>query len=112
MNIEGYTPPGAAKIPHEIGHVIAQTKRKYSHDKLESAIYAHLALALTQPFRDGNKRMSVFFTDIFLHFNGIELNVGWRKMYELAKFIVEKKESGENPEKLQYLIENIISQNV
>ncbi len=67
MNIEGYTPPGAAKIPHEIGHVIAQTKRKYSHDKLESAIYAHLALALTQPFRDGNKRTARLIQDRLLY---------------------------------------------
>ena len=67
LNIKGFTPVGADKVPGEVNKVLARTKEKYGSDKLESAIYAHLALAMTQPFRDGNKRTARLIQDRILH---------------------------------------------
>ena len=67
LNIPGFTPIDADKIQGEINHIIAQVRGKYGKDKLESAIYAHLALAMTQPFRDGNKRTARLIQDRILH---------------------------------------------
>jgi hypothetical protein len=38
--------------------------------------------------------------------------MGWQEMYELAKFVVEKKENGESPERLQIFLEYMINKNV
>lgn len=71
LNIEGFMPINADKIPDEINRIIVQIKKKYSTGKLElaleSAIYAHLALTLTQPFRDGNKRTARLIQDRILY---------------------------------------------
>ncbi len=66
LNIYGFTPIGWQKIPDEVRRVLGRIRDKYFNDKLESAIYAHLALALTQPFMDGNKRTARLIQDRIL----------------------------------------------
>jgi death-on-curing family protein len=76
----------------------------------KSAAAYFVKISTQHPFRDGNKRMAIFFTDAFLKHHDVVLNVGWESMYELAKFVVDEKESGQNPERLQALVEKILLQ--
>lgn len=80
-------------------------------DISSSAAAYFVKISTQHPFRDGNKRMSVFLTDIFLFLNNIDLTLEWKAMYELAKFIVNKKEAGESSEKLEYFVEKVLSEN-
>ena len=72
LNFRGFTPVGWEKVPGEIENVLASTKSLYrAGNRLESAIYSHLALALTQPFNDGNKRTSRLIQDRILYDAGL-----------------------------------------
>ncbi len=56
--------------------------------------------------------MSVFFTDTFLYLNNLDLRLTWQEAYELAKYVVTKKEEGMNAEILQLLVERVLMENV
>lgn len=56
--------------------------------------------------------MYVYFTDIFLSMNDVSLKIDWREMYELAKLVVDKKEKGESPDRLQFFTEYIFDKNL
>jgi len=71
LNISGFTPIGWEKVPREVDKVLSTVKERYAEDKIESAIYAHLALGLTQPFGEGNKRTARLIQDRILHVSGM-----------------------------------------
>ncbi|MBU0466169.1 MAG: Fic family protein [Nanoarchaeota archaeon] len=51
-----FRPPKPQEIPQRIEDLLRAVKEEYFNDPLDASIYTHLALALTQPFEEGNKR--------------------------------------------------------
>jgi death-on-curing family protein len=105
------------RYPGKLEGILGSVSQTFSEVDLFPTIGASAAayfvkISTQHPFRDGNKRMSVYFTDIFLQLNGIELKISWQEMYELAKFIVEKKENGETPQLLELFTLHVFSNNV
>ena len=66
LNFPDYTPPSWENVPGLTREAIQKVKQDYVDNPLESAIYAHLALALIQPFREGNKRTARLIQDRLL----------------------------------------------
>lgn len=73
----------------------------------QSAAAYFVKISTQHLFQDGNKRMSVYLTDIFLQLHGISLEIGWQEMYELAKFVVNKKEEGISSELLEQFVGSV-----
>lgn len=71
LNFKGFTPVGWEKVPNEVKKTLEYVKRIGERNPLEAAIYCHLALALTQPFDEGNKRTSRLVQDMILHDAGL-----------------------------------------
>jgi Fic family protein len=66
LHIEGYVPPSPRDIPAQVETILEETRRLYDIDKLVGSIYAHYSIAKTQPFEDGNKRVSRLIQDKLL----------------------------------------------
>ncbi len=66
LNFPGYTPPSWERVPDRTRYALAQIESLYEANPLESAIYSHLALALIQPFKEGNKRTARLIQDRIL----------------------------------------------
>lgn len=56
LDIPGYTVPSAEKVQRRIKKLLGDVRDAYFKDPLEAGIMAHLGIAATQPFDDGNKR--------------------------------------------------------
>lgn len=67
LNFKGFTPVSWEKVPEDVRKTLEYVKRIGERNPLEAAIYCHLALALTQPFDEGNKRTSRLVQDMILH---------------------------------------------
>ena len=60
-----------------------------SYDAIEAATHYYVHLAKSQAFLNGNKRMAVVLTDMFLYLNGLELQKGWFDLADLTLLISE-----------------------
>ncbi|HNQ30895.1 MAG TPA: type II toxin-antitoxin system death-on-curing family toxin [Candidatus Woesebacteria bacterium] len=72
--------------------IIAIPQKTFSGKDLYSSLYEKAAcyfyfINKLHPFYNGNKRMSVFVTTIFLMMNGMELKYDNEQMYALAKSV-------------------------
>jgi prophage maintenance system killer protein len=76
-----------------------------------SAAAYFVKIATQHPFKDGNKRMAVFYTDVFLSVNDVFLTLDYKNMYELAIFVVKEKGLGTPAEELQGFVELVIERN-
>ena len=98
------------KLEGIIGSVSQSFGGEYLFKSLRTAAAAYFVKISTQhPFIDGNKRISVLYTDAFLVLNDVVLEVSWSKMYELSKMIVERKQNGDDPERLQQFVADQLS---
>jgi hypothetical protein len=66
LNFGSYTPPSPERVPERVYDLIETVKRKFEKDPLETSIYTHLDLALTQPFNEANKRTARLIQDRLL----------------------------------------------
>jgi hypothetical protein len=71
LNFHDYTPPSGDKVIHETKRVLGLINSNAGGQLLDTAIYAHLAIALTQPFFDGNKRTARLVQDRILFEAGL-----------------------------------------
>ena len=65
LNVKGYTPPGWEKVPNAISNLLIRLKQG-KDNPLETSILAHLGIAATQPFAEGNKRCARLIQDRIL----------------------------------------------
>lgn len=56
LNFAHYTPPSFQKVPSLVDETVGLVRDNYFHHPVDAAIYAHLAIALIQPFDNANKR--------------------------------------------------------
>ncbi len=93
------------KLEGIIGSVSQSFGGEYLYKSLRTAAAAYFVKISTQhPFIDGNKRISVLYTDAFLALNDVNLDLAWTNMYELSKMVVERKQNGDDPKKLQQFV--------
>jgi prophage maintenance system killer protein len=97
--------------------ILGSVSQSFGQDYLfptigESAAAYFVKISTQHPLRDGNKRMAVFFTDVFLNVNEINLILDHKKMYELSKFVVREKEEGNSPQNLLAFVELVIERNI
>lgn len=71
LNFEAYVPPSPEKVSDLVSQSFENTTDIYRQDPLEGAIYAHLSLALIQPFDEGNKRTARLMQDRLLFDRGL-----------------------------------------
>jgi prophage maintenance system killer protein len=63
------------------------------------------------PFRNGNKRMSVLFTHLFLYIHNIDFSLSFKDMYAWAATIAKSSENGTKTKKVEKLCRKIIAEN-
>ena len=66
LNWLSYTPPSFGAVQKKVSDSLEIVNDLFPSEPLGAAIYAHLALALIQPFDDGNKRTSRLIQDRLL----------------------------------------------
>jgi Fic family protein len=66
LNFKNYTPPSPERVAERVNDVIGLVRQRYESDPLQTSIYAHLGLALIQPFDEGNKRTARLIQDRLL----------------------------------------------
>ena len=71
LDYRDYTPPSWQKVQCMVGAAITQVNELNLRNPLEAAIYAHLAIALIQPFVNGNKRTARLIQDRILDNAGL-----------------------------------------
>ena len=79
-----YTPPSFERVPERVDEVIERIQQKHEKNPLETAIYAHLGIALVQPFAYGNKRTARLIQDRLLVDSGLPpaiISAGEAKLY-------------------------------
>lgn len=62
---------------------------KYDVVQIASAYLVHFAKG--QCFLNGNKRMAVIFTNLFLRINGYQLNISYRNLWKITIIVAEDK---------------------
>lgn len=67
LNIPGFMPVNSQEVPAEVRLRLEVVKMLNKDDPLNAAIYAHMSLAFTQPFGDGNKRTARLLQDRILY---------------------------------------------
>lgn len=105
-------PSFEARFPNKIEGILGSIEQTFDGKMLFStiedcAVAYFVKIATQHPFPDGNKRMAVYLADAFLLLNDVQLNLDWKQMYELAKFVVQMKEQGESADVLEKVVKEV-----
>lgn len=76
---------------------------------LDVAVAYYCKICRQHPFENGNKRMCVLYTDVFLQLNDIELVLPHEDMYVLATFVADTRDKKNNWEHASQACRNIIA---
>jgi death-on-curing protein len=85
-------PPFDTRYAGILESIIESVKLKsklLSLDIFQIATSYYVQLAKSQAFFNGNKRMSIVLTDIFLNLNGYELSSDWWDLADLTLLVAE-----------------------
>lgn len=100
------------RLESVLGTVKQTFMGKLLYPNVLSCAAAYLVmLNRSHPFRNGNKRLSVLFTHIFLLYNGINLTVPEKEMFDLAIVIAKAGELGVDNDKLKLFVQKYILNN-
>lgn len=81
-------PPFNLRFPGVLETIVESAKLKsdlLSHGVIETAVTYLVHFAKSQAFPNGNKRMAVVFTNLFLIKNNYDMNKTW---FELGKLVI------------------------
>lgn len=84
------------RFPSKLESILEIPKQKFAGEDLYPSIYEKSAcyfyfIIKNHPFLNGNKRLAIITTFIFLKINGISLISPWNKMYSFALEVAKSK---------------------
>lgn len=104
------------RFDERLESVLGSIKQSFASDLLYPNVLSCAAgylvlLNRSHPFKNGNKRLSVLYTHLFLLYNGVDLTVPEKEMFDLAIAIASAGESGLENDKLKRFVEEYIANN-
>jgi death-on-curing family protein len=97
------------RLESVLGSVQASFDGKLFYPEIGDVAAVYLVkLNIRHPFVNGNKRLSVLFTDIFLLMNDIDLRIPYTDMFNLAAEIAKRYELGSKEDDLIEVSKKII----
>jgi len=107
-------PPFNDRFPGKLESILGSISQTYGGDYLYPSVLDAAAgylfrLICEHPFYNGNKRVAILFTDIFLYINGLELLFPYQDLYILSTMIAKASEEKKYKEsKLRALCKQIL----
>lgn len=97
-------PPFSTRSPGVLEGILESVKQTFNKEYLNPTIIDASAAYFNQlvrghPFVNGNKRLAVLFTHVFLLLNGYNLRLNFKSMYNLALLVAQLSEKGVSYEK-------------
>lgn len=83
-------PPFETRYPGRLESVIGSVRNKaelLSYGLVKTAVAYYVQLAKSQAFYNGNKRMAIILSSIYLHFNGYYLKAPHKGFEDLTLFV-------------------------
>jgi len=92
-------PPFEERFPNKLEGILESTKQTFDKKLLNpSVVDACTAyfnnIVRGHPFRNGNKRLAVLFTHVFILLNDYDIKLSYKAMYNLALLVANYSEKG------------------
>ncbi len=110
----GPLPPFDSRYPEKLESILGSVKQHAFGVRVFPTIAEATAgyfykVCTGHPFQNGNKRMAIIFSHIFLRLHDIDYNLSFDKMYTLATVVASASENGARPENVYQFTREIIS---
>lgn len=79
---------------------------------VEVAVEYFFKINCGHPFQNGNKRLSILYTDTFLYLNGYDLSIANEDLYSLATVIAQANKLGLEENELKEITKEIFLENL
>lgn len=84
--------PFSTRFPGRLEAILGSVQQsfggKYLYPTVSDAAAAYFVkINCLHPFENGNKRLCILYTDVFLFFHQLELKLSHKEMYDLALFV-------------------------
>ena len=85
-------PPFGTRFPGKFEGILESVRQTYSGKHLNPTVLEAAASYFNQivrghPFENGNKRIAILLTHVFLFGHGIDFTLSWKGMYNFAVFL-------------------------
>lgn len=92
-------PPFETREPNKLEGIIESVRQTFDRKHLNPTVYDAASSYFNQlirghPFQNGNKRIAVLFTHLFLLMNGLDFNLSYKGLYNMALQVAIFAESG------------------
>jgi death-on-curing protein len=96
-------PPFEERFPNKLEGILESTRQTFDKKLLNPTVIDASAayfnnIVRGHPFRNGNKRLAVLFTHVFVLLNNYDIDLSYKAMYNLALIIAEYSENGVSAE--------------
>ncbi|HBL52295.1 MAG TPA: hypothetical protein DDZ05_03705 [Candidatus Blackburnbacteria bacterium] len=90
-------PPFKDRFEGRLESILGTISQTYNQEYLNPTVLEAAAnyfnlLVRSQTFRNGNKRMAILFTHVFLLRNGVDFTLSYKEMYNFAVIIAKASE--------------------
>lgn len=109
-------PPFEAQIPHQLESILESVRGSYAGQQffptiLDVSAAYYYKIACSQVFANGNKRLSILFTDYYLWSHKINLDIPQEKFYLITEELASLSEKGISHDVIQKVARKIIQEN-
>lgn len=108
-------PPFETRFKGKLESILSSVCQTFNGQFLNNTVLDAAAAYFNQiirghPFQNGNKRMAVLFTHVFLLLHGADFTLRFNELYHVAIFIARTGEKGINNETTKQWCKEIISE--
>ncbi|KKP59318.1 MAG: Death-on-curing family protein [Candidatus Gottesmanbacteria bacterium GW2011_GWA1_34_13] len=108
-------PPIENRFPGKLESILASVRQTFDGKSLNATVLDAASAYFNQiirghPFQNGNKRLAVMYTHIFLLWHGLDLSLYYNEMFYFALTVAKAGEEGINSEKTRNWCKTIIGQ--
>lgn len=108
-------PPFEIRFEGRLESILSSVRQSFNDRFLNKTVLDAAAAYFNQlirghPFQNGNKRMAVLFTHIFLLLHGIDFTLRFNEMYNFAIFIARASENGIDSETTKQWCKEVIEE--
>jgi len=85
-------------------------RKRLNPTLLDTVVALFYQLIKGHPFINGNKRLAVVYTHVYLLINGVDIKLSYRELYEFALFVAINSKNGDKSDLVKKACRNIFSE--